>query len=1760
MAAIAAEGTETPACGQPKDSDAALANALGHPLCEALDAANECYDSIMDSKPGRGTLSKQERRRCMDAWFMKKPSGPEFWTKAGFTQLCKSALPEGYRIHREALKVLDPAATAAMAQAWCDEKGEKGIKLSIIDIIPQDLQEALELLQRQKIHSLTRLAKLTDAQWQRLNLALGIEALLREAAEAQLAGGAPEAARARALVEDGGKAPVRLLSGLGRWGEDALGRSAGLDPYGLPISPPRNRGGEFGGCCFAQNISLGLCGWHFCHITAEYIIFVLLSVFASAGEDGADLTLVALVVSKKEDRRHEACWDNVHTFERCCGEDCLDSLSFNVERCCDLVQSETGDQACWQGTHHSFEHCCQPRAGEAGASAYEGLPSLPEFGEGCWDAEQLITFARCCGTPGVKDYCFVGEYTYGRCCTGLHPIPRSFLDVPLEHELVRCLREARDGGISSNGSYEECNGRYFHVSAVLYRYAEFEVMHDFWWQRPQDPQELKKEEIFSAKGRRVTAPEWLHHSGSICAPQSCSEEAMAGWFAPLVDVGQHYIWPKYRQLNDTHMRVSPLNARKRPYPKFEGSWLSYRPAADALLRQQQKLQNYFEFVLTEHKTLRQLRLSRQSCGVLLALTLPILTASVLLALGVQAAKPLALQSSVMRLGMPRPLCFDVFRIITSIFIVAVHVKDHYSFPDLKDDSDNRIYNYVISAVEATPVNSLAVMLLVLLELRHLDAIGSARLAVSGPLSYLRELTKHLLRRWVLIMSIVGIWLYFYIAVFIQEVEIPNIGKSKFLYIWFWRNRISCQRPVHLLPTVLLLHEAAHAYETPCHNLNIFEAYRIAVFNYPSMGGSGVGDCGDETVNLRSIVHNSLVSTGAEIEESITSFSQSGFDSLLYACNVFIMPEMESSSPDPADTSFFPASAQVSLLQWVEAGGMLISFYGGSKTDTFLNLILGTDFARPSSSSSPWSNTGQYTFGSTVASSLASPSATSSWDLSTSGASPIYGNTSDAVVFRYSRVSGVVWGLGWDFYDSGSAKDFGTEGSHPDCTAKDNDFVTVFTTVLHDFSSSAVTIVSTTSITTLTTTTLTTLTSTSTRSGTTSTSSSTSSSTTSSKTTSSSTTSSTTTSSSTTSSTTTSSSTTSSSTTSSSTSSRSTSSTSTSTTTSTSSSSTTSSSSSSTTTSSTSTSSISSSSTSSTSTSSSTSFSTSTSSSTSTSTSSTTTSSTTSTSTLSSSSTTSTSSDTSSSSSTSTTSTSTSSSSTSTSSSTSSHTSATSSSTSWTTLTRSSSSTTSSSSSSSSTSSTMSTSEAKPISAAQLEEMEAQRKEEAAAAVQKVEAAEEAAVASALNQLFDQPRDPSAPPGMLGATTVKTETGPVKVAAFSPEALARAGGVARVGSGRNGEESAAELEVSSDLLAEAAASSGISGPILLSMGSLNDQAVANLKTDHPLAQGRRLASALKSQAVSINFRDETGKKISVKNLQTPMKIILKVQDASARCAYWDEVNSQWSEEGVTTSDEVAPESSIICLTTHLSLFGGVVNAVVRNVALALECSTLSSVMDDAAFQKLFDGEWLAKPQSVVSILFMIISIASVLVALRCDHQSEQLLPSQDREEMLMRVKAGQSEEEEAGAEPEASLQQTLFQQVRSAAEQVLDFLAQASGGNGFLEAVKEGVANAQTAAVNRGLSTLQAFRSRTDQASMNIVHLHGESQKDPPSDVQHANMAIPRLDAHNMASRLCQLGPPPEASLGLPEEPGGRVLPAHHQVAQRFLLRKLRSEL
>ena len=88
-------------------------------------------------------------------------------------------------------------------------------------------------------------------------------------------------------------------------------------------------------------------------------------------------------------------------------------------------------------------------------------------------------------------------------------------------------------------------------------------------------------------------------------------------------------------------------------------------------------------------------------------------------------------------------------------------------------------------------------------------------------------------------------------------------------------------------------------------------------------------------------------------------------------------------------------------------------------------------------------------------------------------------------------------------------------------------------------------------------------------------------------------------------------------------------------------------------------------------------------------------------------------------------------------------------------------------------------------------MEAQRKEEAKQAVAAVEAAETAAVLEAFSQIFSSGNRSDTPPGVLGEALMKTDAGPVKVAALSVEALAAAGEAAKISAG---EDSSAEVEV------------------------------------------------------------------------------------------------------------------------------------------------------------------------------------------------------------------------------------------------------------------------------------------------------------------------------------------------------------------------------
>jgi len=115
---------------------------------------------------------------------------------------------------------------------------------------------------------------------------------------------------------------------------------------------------------------------------------------------------------------------------------------------------------------------------------------------------------------------------------------------------------------------------------------------------------------------------------------------------------------------------------------------------------------------------------------------------------------------------------------------------------------------------------------------------------------------------------------------------------------------------------------------------------------------------------------------------------------------------------------------------------------------------------------------------------------------------------------------------------------------------------------------------------------------------------------------------------------------------------------------------------------------------------------------------------------------------------------------------------------------------------------------------------------------------------------------------------------VKVAALSLEALGNDSVPVKVSAGETG----AELEVSAGLLGDV---------VLLSIAGLPQDAAARLATDDVRAESpdpgppgpggaRRLASALRSQPLSINFRAADGTKINVTNLTTPMKMTLTVE--------------------------------------------------------------------------------------------------------------------------------------------------------------------------------------------------------------------------------------------------------------------------------------------
>ena len=161
------------------------------------------------------------------------------------------------------------------------------------------------------------------------------------------------------------------------------------------------------------------------------------------------------------------------------------------------------------------------------------------------------------------------------------------------------------------------------------------------------------------------------------------------------------------------------------------------------------------------------------------------------------------------------------------------------------------------------------------------------------------------------------------------------------------------------------------------------------------------------------------------------------------------------------------------------------------------------------------------------------------------------------------------------------------------------------------------------------------------------------------------------------------------------------------------------------------------------------------------------------------------------------------------------------------------------------------------------------------------------------------------------------------------------------------------------------------------------------------------STLVGQSISIEFRTSGGSRLEINNLAEPMEFLLPVTEENATCAYFDEESLRWSTEGVETL--ATSSGQIICRTSHLSIFGGVLGFVLGNIASVLKCSTASQIFSAEGVAKLGQHEWLSHSASVVVFVCCFCFVVGFCLAVRLDTKVNNAIPWEHKEPLLLRTK-------------------------------------------------------------------------------------------------------------------------------------------------------------
>lgn len=240
----------------------------------------------------------------------------------------------------------------------------------------------------------------------------------------------------------------------------------------------------------------------------------------------------------------------------------------------------------------------------------------------------------------------------------------------------------------------------------------------------------------------------------------------------------------------------------------------------------------------------------------------------------------------------------------------------------------------------------------------------------------------------------------------------------------------------------------------------------------------------------------------------------------------------------------------------------------------------------------------------------------------------------------------------------------------------------------------------------------------------------------------------------------------------------------------------------------------------------------------------------------------------------------------------------------------------------------------------------------------------------------------------------TSVGVVTVVLFTPAvAHASGAGVTLNAAGQNGSD-AATVMLPTSLLLHALAGANGSGQVSIALTALSSESASQLG----IAEGA--GPALASQPVSISLYGEMGDELKIENLVEPVQVLFQsVATEGAKCAYWDEASSAWSDKGMTRVSDASMPNALICNTSHLTIFGAVVGEFIsafEDMASVLICSNARALLSAKAFSSLINSSrWQHSLPAGLLWASLALSFLAIAIARVGDLMTKHDLPDQDR---------------------------------------------------------------------------------------------------------------------------------------------------------------------